>query len=84
MFPGHGLENAPSLESGALFVVELKTMALRIQTQANTHGAFNVFFLVAEKTFVSERESAPETSKQLYGSNDMCVETQCLLSLKPQ
>ena len=47
-FPGHGLENAPSLASGAFFVVELKTVAMGMQPQANTHGAFNAFFKVAE------------------------------------
>ena len=70
-FPGHGLENAPSLATGAVFVVELKTIALRMQTRANTHAAFNPFFLVAEKTSVSEREPAPEASKHPYGSSDM-------------
>jgi hypothetical protein len=70
-FPGHGLENAPSLASGAFLVVELKTIAMRMQAQANTHGAFNAFFLVAEKTSISKRKSAPETSKQLHGSSDV-------------
>jgi hypothetical protein len=66
LFPGHGLQNAPLLASGACSVVELKNIAMGMQTQANIHGVFNAYFLASEQTSIFERRPAPDTSRHPY------------------